>query len=106
VSPVRYSRGVKRCAAVPRDASALAESISKADLLELAWDAAALSNDVGADDVPATFDRLVAMLNERREARGAKPLNMSHAALLADREARKARRGERQTASLAEWSEK
>ena len=66
-------RGIKRCAAVPRDASLLAESVSKADLLELAWDAAALSNDVGADDVPATFDRLVAMLNERREARGAKP---------------------------------
>jgi hypothetical protein len=32
------------------------------------------------------------MLNERREARGAKPLKMSHAALLADREARRVRR--------------
>lgn len=106
MSAARVSRGVKRCAAVPRDASVLAESVSKADLLELAWDAAALSNDVGADDVPATFDRLVAMLNERREARGAKPLNMSHEALLADREARKVRHDKRHAASLAKWSER
>ena len=62
---------------VPAGAQALGEKLTKIDLLELAWDFAALSNEVGADDIPATLDRLVAMVNERRAMRHAKPLAVS-----------------------------
>lgn len=49
--------------------------ISKADLLEVAYDLAACSNDSGsADDHESTVRKLVEMLNTRREGRGSRKL--------------------------------
>jgi hypothetical protein len=62
--------GMKRYANVPREARLL--EVSKADLLEVAWELASLCNDGdGVDDVAATYRKLVETLNGARERRGA-----------------------------------
>ena len=66
-------KGIKRRATVPREAEAL--DVSKADLLEAAWELASLCNDGdGCDDVPATLAKLVETLNGARERSGRKPV--------------------------------
>ena len=60
----------KRYAEVPREARLL--DVSKADLLEAAWELASLCNDgEGADDTAATYRKLVETLNGARQRRGA-----------------------------------
>ena len=68
-------KGTKRRADVPREAHTI--DVSKADLLEAAWELAALSNDTGVDDNAATMARLIAVLNGARERSGRKPLRLS-----------------------------
>ena len=58
----------KRSADVPREAHRL--DVSKADLLEAAWELASLCNDGdGPGDVPATYRKLVETLNGARARR-------------------------------------
>ena len=73
------SMGVfKRRAAVPREASGISDSVSKADLLEVAWHLASLCNEAGsADDNDSTRLRLIAELNVQREGRGVAPLRLA-----------------------------
>jgi hypothetical protein len=60
----------KRYAEVPREVRLL--EVSKADLLEAAWELASLCNEgEGADDIAATYRKLVETLNGARERRGA-----------------------------------
>lgn len=66
-------RGIKRGADAPREALDL--DVSKADLLEAAWELASLCNDgEGCDDAPATLAKLVETLNGARERSGRKPV--------------------------------
>jgi hypothetical protein len=59
----------KRVAKVPREADLL--DVSKADLLEAAWELASLANDGdGCDDEAATMRKLVETLNGARARRG------------------------------------
>ena len=65
----------KRRADVPQEALALAEDVSKAELLEVAWSFASLCNfGEGHGDDAATMSRLYEELNTLRENRRAKPL--------------------------------
>jgi len=63
----------KRTAEVPRAARML--SVSKADLLEVAWSLAATAHDSGCDDAEATLTRLREELNVYRARRGLRPLS-------------------------------
>lgn len=65
----------KRVAEVPHEARYLAENLSKADLLEMAWALASLCNQgEGCDDDAATLRRLHEEANTWRENRGGQPL--------------------------------
>ncbi len=64
---------MKRGADVPVSARKL--TVSKADLLEVAWSLAALAHDHGCDDAEATFARLVEELNVYRDRRGVRRLS-------------------------------
>lgn len=65
--------GLKRVANAPRQARAL--DVSKADLLEAAWELASLTNEgEGAEDDAATMRKLVETINGARERRGARKI--------------------------------
>lgn len=65
-------------AAVPTEALELFEHVSKAELLEVAWQLAGLANDAGsADDDASTRARLVEEINLLRDQRGARKLPRS-----------------------------
>lgn len=72
--------GVKRIADVPKAALALAEKVSKADLLEAAWSLASLCHEGGCDDDAGTLTRLVEELDRGRARRGRGRLNVDGAA--------------------------
>ena len=68
--------GIKRRPGVPMSARLLAENVSKADLVEAAWDLASLLNDAGSvDDDESTFEQLVATIDALRDARGQRRLS-------------------------------
>lgn len=67
--------GSRRIAEVSQEALDLAERLSKADLLEMAWALASLCNQgEGCDDNAATLRRLYEEANIWRENRGESPL--------------------------------
>lgn len=67
----------KRDADLPEEADGIQHEVSKSDLMEVAWDLAALCNDGdGCDDHLATRAKLLEMINVRREGRGKKPLKL------------------------------
>ena len=61
----------KRSARIPEQGLALADKVSKSDLLEIAWDMAALLNDAGScDDDESTAAKLIELLNNQRAETG------------------------------------
>lgn len=74
----RRAAGVtKRRADVPVAARIIANMISKADVLEVAWDMAGLCNDAeSADDDASSLRAFVFYLNRARKARGASTIDL------------------------------
>jgi hypothetical protein len=67
----------KRGAEVPRAVCLLAENVSKADLLEVAWSLAGLcGGGEAAEDFEPTWNRLLEELNAQRAASERKPLKL------------------------------
>lgn len=66
---------VKRRADVPDIGLGLRDHVSKADLLEAAWELASLCNDAGSvDDDASTLAKLLETLNGARERSGRGPV--------------------------------
>jgi hypothetical protein len=72
-TPTRHGR-LKRLALIPPGHSRIFEKLSKADLAEIAWSLASLSNGVSADDDELTAQRLLEEANALRINQGRRPL--------------------------------
>lgn len=65
----------KRSVELPPEAVSIHDKVSKADLMEIAWDMASILCG-SCDDTEATRAKVIEMLNARRAGRGQRPVKL------------------------------